>query len=156
MHKKMWMLSARWLLSHSAICHCLCVLAFPSLLCFCGPSWAQRYCHNNVTTHSLFKVVAQLLSHVWLFATPWTAARQASLSITISLSLLKCMSIESVMPSNPLILCRPHLLLPSIFPSITGTFMSSSSQIKLISGDAFSNKSSQKCFPLNQLMLELF
>ena len=62
--------------------------------------------------------VVQLLSHVWLFATPWTAARQASLSITISWSLLKLMSIESVMPSNHLILCRPLLLLASIFPSI--------------------------------------
>ena len=58
------------------------------------------------------------LSHVRLFATPWTAARQASLSITNSQSLLKLMSIESVMPSNHLILCRPLLLLPSIFPSI--------------------------------------
>ena len=60
----------------------------------------------------------QLLSHVRLFATPWTVARQASLSITNSRSLLKLMSIESVMPSNHLILCRPLLLLPSIFPSI--------------------------------------
>ena len=50
--------------------------------------------------------------------TPWTAAHQASLSVTNSQSLLKCMSIESVMPSNHLILCRPLLLLPSIFPSI--------------------------------------
>ena len=58
----------------------------------------------------------QLLSHVWLFVTPWTAARQASLSITNSRSLLKLMSIES-MPSNHLILCHPLLLLPSIFPS---------------------------------------
>ena len=60
--------------------------------------------------------VVQLLSHVWLFATPWTAARQAFLSI--SQSLLKLMSIELVMPSNHLILCRPLLLLPSTFPSI--------------------------------------
>ena len=60
----------------------------------------------------------QSLSHVLLFATPWTAACQASLSITNSRSLLKLMSIESVMPSNHLILCRPLLLLPSIFPSI--------------------------------------
>ena len=60
----------------------------------------------------------QLLSRVWLFATPWTAARQASLSITNSWGLLKLMSIESVMPSNHLILCRPLLLLPSVFPSI--------------------------------------
>ena len=60
----------------------------------------------------------QLLSHVWLFAIPWTAAHQASLSITNSQSLLKLRSIESVMPSNHLILCCPLLLLPSIFPSI--------------------------------------
>ena len=60
----------------------------------------------------------QLLSCVWLFATPWTVACQASLSITNSQSLLKLMSIESVMPSNHLILCRPLLILPSIYPSI--------------------------------------
>ena len=63
-------------------------------------------------------VVVQSLIHVELFATPWTEARQASLSFTISLSLLKLMSIESVMPSNHLILYRPLLRLPSIFPSI--------------------------------------
>ena len=60
----------------------------------------------------------QSLSHVWLFTTPWTTAHQASLSITNSWSPSKPMSIESVMPSNHLILCRPLLLLPSIFPSI--------------------------------------
>ena len=60
----------------------------------------------------------QSLSRVRLFVTPWTAAHQASLSITNSQSLLKLMSIELVMPSNHLILCRPHLLLPSIFPSL--------------------------------------
>ena len=60
----------------------------------------------------------QMLSHVQLFAVPWTAARQASLSITNSQSLLKLVSIELVMPSNYLILCGPLLLLPSIFPSI--------------------------------------
>ena len=58
------------------------------------------------------------LSLVWLFATQWTAARQASLSITNPWSLLKLMSIKSMMPLNPLILCNPLLLLPSIFPSI--------------------------------------
>ena len=63
-------------------------------------------------------VAVQLLSHVWLFATPWTAARQASLSITNTRSLLKPMSIELVMSSNHLILCHPLFLLPSIFPSI--------------------------------------
>ena len=66
----------------------------------------------------IFVVVVQSLNCVWLFATPWTAARQASLSITNSQSLLKLLSIESVMPSNHLVLCRPLLLLPSVFPSI--------------------------------------
>ena len=60
----------------------------------------------------------QSLSHVHLFVTSWTAAHQASLSITNSLSLLKLMSIELVMPSNHLILCHPFLLPPSIFPSV--------------------------------------
>ena len=62
-------------------------------------------------------VIVQLLSCFWLFATPWTAARQASLSFIISWSLLKLMSIESMIPSNHLILCCPILLLPSIFLS---------------------------------------
>ena len=60
----------------------------------------------------------QLLSHVQLFVTPWPAARQASLSITNSQSLLKLVSVESVMPSSHLILCRPLLLLPPIPPNI--------------------------------------
>ena len=63
-------------------------------------------------------LTVQSLSLVQLFVTPWTAARQVSLSFTISQSLLKLMSIESVMPSNHLILCHPLLLVPSIFPSI--------------------------------------
>ena len=63
-------------------------------------------------------VFVQLLSLVLRFAAPWTAARQSSLPFTISLSLLKLISIESVMPFNHLILCHPLLLLPSIFPSI--------------------------------------
>ena len=75
--------------------------------------------------HFLFKTLlggwfssVQLLSRVLLFATPWTAAYQASLSITNSRNLLKLMSIKSVMPSSHLILCHPLLLLSSIFPSI--------------------------------------
>ena len=60
----------------------------------------------------------QLLSHIQLFATPWTAAHQASVCFTNSWSLLKLMFIESVMPSNHLIVCHPLLLLPSVFPSI--------------------------------------
>ena len=66
----------------------------------------------------------QSLSCVQLFATPWTAARQASLSITNSQSMFKHMSIKSVMPSNQLILCHPLLLLPSILPSIRIFLMS--------------------------------
>ena len=73
-----------------------------------------NYCFDG--TMYIFSSV-QLLSHVWLFATPWTAPPQASPSLTNSWSSLKLMSIESVMPSNHLILCRP-LLLPSMFPSI--------------------------------------
>ena len=73
-------------------------------------------CDLGNDVHYLSSV--QSLSHVRLFVTPWTAARQASLSITNSWSLLKLMSIESVMPSNHLILCYPLLLPPLIFPSI--------------------------------------
>ena len=63
-------------------------------------------------------VCVQLLNCVWLFVTPWTAAHQASLSFTITRSVLKLTSIKSAMPSNPFILCHPLLLLPSIFPSL--------------------------------------
>ena len=63
-------------------------------------------------------ISVQSLGHVWLFVTAWTAVRQTSLSITNSWSLLKPMSIESVMSSNHFILCHPLLLVPSIFPSI--------------------------------------
>ena len=75
-------------------------------------------CNFQSWTHSWSSVV-QSLSHVQFLVTPWTAAHQASLSFTISLSLLKLMSTESVMPSNHLILCCPLLLLPSVFPSIS-------------------------------------
>ena len=64
------------------------------------------------------ELVVQSLSHVQIFATPWTAAFQASLSLTVSWSLLQLMSMESVMPFNHLIFSHPHHLLPSIFPSI--------------------------------------
>ena len=73
---------------------------------------------NFPTDHLSNSVSVQSLSHVQLFVTPWTAAHQASLSITNSWSLLKLMSIALVMPSNHLILCHPFLLLSSIFPSI--------------------------------------
>ena len=76
--------------------------------------------NNRVSKYKRQKLFnsVQSLSCVQLFVTPWTAARQASLSITNSQSLLKLMSIQSVMPSSHLILCHPLLLLPSIFPSI--------------------------------------
>ena len=85
--------------------------------------WFDLYTSAMITSISLVKslYVIQLvpsLSCVWLFVTPWTAACQASLSISNSQNLLKLMTIESVMPSNRLILCRPLLLLPSILFSI--------------------------------------
>ena len=73
---------------------------------------------NRISSDIISFSSVQSLSCVWLFATPWTAARQASLPIANSQSFFKLMSIESVMPSNHLILCHPLLLLPSIFPSI--------------------------------------
>ena len=78
-----------------------------------GSSWPQGWNPCLVQFNSV-----KLLSHVWFFSTPWTAACQASLSITNSWSLPKFMSMESVMPSNQPILGHPLLLLPSIFPSI--------------------------------------
>ena len=80
---------------------------------------------TSVDLHDACFGSVQSLSHVQIFATPWTAAHQASLSITNSQSLLKLMSIESVMLSNHLILCCPLLLLSSIFPSI-GVFSNES------------------------------
>ena len=69
-------------------------------------------------TMKVQRKMVQSLHRIQLFATPWTAAHWASLSVTNSQSLLKLMFIESVMPSNHLILCHPLLLLPSVFPSI--------------------------------------
>ena len=74
--------------------------------------------HPYMTTGKTISQSVQLLSRVQLFVTTWTAACQASLSFTISRSLLKLMSMKLVMPSNHLILCHPLLFLPSIFPSI--------------------------------------
>ena len=82
------------------------------VLISCGP---RADCDDNQPQFSS----VQSLSCVQLFVTPWTAACQASLSITDSWSLLKLMSVELVMPSNHLILCHPLLLLPSIFPNIS-------------------------------------
>ena len=82
----------------------------------------SRVCSTLISGSRLLSMSSvssvQLLSHVQLFGTPWTAAHQTSLSITNTQSLLKLMFIESVMPFNNLILCHPLLLLPSIFPRI--------------------------------------
>ena len=88
------------------------LLTSPVLVC--------RFFITSTIWEALISLISSLqsLSHVQLFATPWTAAHQASLSVTNSWSLLKVMSIKSVMPSNHLILCHPLLLPPSIFPSI--------------------------------------
>ena len=92
-------------------------------------SWEGPGYHHLLDPISAHSSV-QLLSRVRLFATPWTAARQAFLSITNSGRLLKLMSIESVMPSNHLILCRPLLLLPPIFPIIRVIFKESALRIR--------------------------
>ena len=72
---------------------------------------------ETTVPHPPMRCCCSVAQSFWFFATPWTAARQASLSFTISRSLIRLMSIESVMPSNHLILFCPRLLLPSIFPS---------------------------------------
>ena len=92
------------------VCVCVCVC-----VCECEKVWGNAC----ISMHFIeWMCLVQLFSCVWLFVTPWTAAHQASRSITNFWSLLKLMSIELVMPSNHLILCRPLLLLPSIFCSI--------------------------------------
>ena len=92
-----------------------------------------------------FSQSVQLLSHVWLFVTPWTAAHQASLSITNSWSLLKLMPIESVMPSNHLILCWPLLLLQS-FPAAKSFLMS---QFFTLGGQSSGVSASTSVLPMN-------
>ena len=88
----------------------------------------------------------QLLSHVWLFVTPWTEAHQASQPIANSQSSLKLMSIESLMPSSHLILCRPLLLLPSIFPA-SGSFQMS--QFFASRGQSIEVSASASVLPMN-------
>ena len=109
--------------NHLILCHPLLLppSIFPSIRVFSKESvlpirW-PKYCSFSFIAIVEF-VAVQPFSHVRLSAIPWAAACQASLCITNSQSLLKLMSIESVMPSNHLILCHPLLLLPSIFPSI--------------------------------------
>jgi len=113
---------------------------------------------HYASLYFLTRVVVQSLSPVWLFATPWTAAHQVSLSFTISRSLLKLMSIELVMSSNHLILCHPWILLPSIFPSkdfLKDFFQSllmsqllGSQSIGASASESVLPKNIQDCFPL--------
>ena len=101
---------------------------------------------NIPETEKLLFFVFILGSCVWLFATPWTVAPQASLSFTISWSLLKLMSIETVMPSNHLILCSPLLLLHSIFPA-SGSFPVS--QLFASGGQSLGDSASASALPMN-------
>ena len=105
----------------------------------------------------LKKRVVQSLSRVQLFGTPWTAARQASPSFTVSWGLLKLMSIESVMPSNYLILCHPFLFLPSTFPS-TRVFSSESAAlcIRWTKNWSFSSSPSNEYWGLISFRIDWF
>ena len=110
--KKMWDIYTRTLLGHK-------IEGNSTKLTDLGIIMLRQISQTQKDKHSMLSlIVAQSLSQVSLYETPWTAARQASLSFTISWSLLKLMSIGSVMPSNHLFLCRPLLFLPSIFPRI--------------------------------------
>ena len=105
-----------------------------------------RVIHWCLFCHSKFVAVVQSLSCVQFFATPWTAEHQASRSFTISQSLLKLMSIESVRPSNHLILCHPLLLQPSIFPSIR---VFQVSQFFALGGQSIGVSASVSVLPMN-------
>ena len=108
-----------------------------------NPKGNQSWIFNDAEWFSS----VQLLSSVWLFATPWTTARQASLSITNSRSPPKPMSIELVMPSNHLIFCCPLLLFPSVFPSISlSQWVSSSHQMANVLELPFQHQSFQWIF----------
>ena len=125
--------------------------------------WLPYECffQNNVSFQKYHKFMkfqfssVQLLSRVRLFATPWIAARQASLSITNSWSSPKLMSLESVMPSNHLILCFPLLLLPSIFPSIR-VFSESALCIRQPKEQSLSISSCNECSGLNSFRINWF
>ena len=97
------------------------------------------------TVQVTINAAVQSLSHVWLFVNPWTAC-QASLFFTISQNLLKLMFIESMMPSNHLILCHPLILLPSIFPSIRVFLMS---QLFTSGGQSIRASASSSVLPMN-------
>ena len=123
----------------------------------------QQSMESQRIRHDLATQSVQSLSCVWIFVTPWTAARQASLSITNSWSLLKLMSTESVMPSNYLILCRPLLLLPSIShpypcpgPSESFPWISSSYQVDKVLEFQFQHQSFQWISGLISFRIDCF
>ena len=125
--------------SEKYLCERLCELSVNPLdLTVC--------CHTLGDSVALKFSSVQSLSRVWLFATPWTAARQASLSIISSQSLLKFMSIELVMPSNHLIFCHPLLLPSSIFPRIRAFSMS---QFFVSGGQSIGASASASVLPMN-------
>ena len=117
-----FLMVGNWMSFYVVACHLYILLLTEMFLYdFCPMSSRTDWCfyHRALRVFYIFYISSvQSLSHVRLFETPWTAARQASLSITNSQSSPKPMSIELVMPSSHLILCRPLLLLPSIFPII--------------------------------------
>ena len=90
----------------------------PKLYCLNSLSSIVRLEIKKRKSLILLVIVVQLLSHVWLFATPWTTAHQASLSFSISQNLFQLMSVESTMPFNHLVLCYSFVFMPSVFPSI--------------------------------------
>ena len=115
------------------------------------PFYCQTIIHHSCEYRFIYTYVCmfssvQSLSHVWLFAAPWTAGCQASLSITNSWSLLKLMSITSVMPSKHLILCQSLLLSPSISPSMR---VFSMSQVLASSGQSTGVSASPSVLPMN-------
>ena len=125
---------------------------FPSLTNYSPHKGILRTQKGSINEEAQYEIFnnkfssVQLLSRVRLFMTPWTAAHQASLSITNSQSPLRLMSIESVMPSNHLILCHPLLLLPSIFPSIR--VFSNESALR-IGGQSIGVSASTSVLPIN-------
>ena len=125
--------------------------------CFQGMNFPQvhpLFQHSSkINPEVLVFVVVHLPSHTWLFVTPWTAAQQAFLSVTISQSLPKFMSIASLMPSSCLILWRPLLLLPSIFPAsenfpMSWLFLSDDQNAGVSASASFLPMNIQGWFPL--------
>ena len=119
------------------------LLSIPSRMC---STWQWYNWHNRSQWIFSAKVVVQFLSHVWLFVTPWTAAHQASLSFATSWSLLKLISIESMMPHNHLILCCPLSSCLQSFPA-SGSFLKS--RFFASGGQSIGASASASVLPMN-------